>query len=421
MLDLDFIRQNPESVRRAISSKAVDLDLDKILALDQVVRNLKRQIEKLRQERNAISKAVSSTSQAERVSLTDRGRAINEELKELDAELTKSETNLNNYLLLVPNIPAPDEPEGTNESDNVEHKRWGEPAESELTPQNHLQILARHRWADFERGSKTSGSRSYILMGEMVRLEMALWQLGLDHMIENGFTSLSVPSLARETALVGTGHFPVAKDDVYFINADSQYLSGTAEVIVNSLHAGEIMNEADLPIRYAAFSPCFRREAGAAGRDVRGLMRVHQFNKLEQYVICRDDVDESRFWFNTILSNAEAIVQKLEIPYRVIRTCTGEMGLGKVRMWDIECWIPSQRRYRETHSASELYSWQARRANIRYRDSHGKVRFVHTLNNTAIATPRIMVPMLENHQRKDGSIYVPPALRPYLGGADHIG
>jgi seryl-tRNA synthetase len=249
---------------------------------------------------------------------------------------------------------------------------------------------------------------------------MAIWRFAIDVIRQRGFTLIGLPSLAREAAFLGTGHFPSGRDDVYQVE-DDLYLSGTAEVGLNYLHHGEILPQAELPLQYAGFSACFRREAGAAGRDVRGLLRVHQFYKVEQYVACVADKEESHRWFETLLANAEAVLQALELPYRIVRTCTGEMGAGKVRMWDIECWIPSQQVYRETHSNSEFYDWQARRTGVRYRAEDGKVRHVYTLNNTVIATPRILVPLLEVHQQPDGTVRVPAALRPYIGGMETLG
>ncbi len=252
----------------------------------------------------------------------------------------------------------------------------------------------------------------------MVILELALHRLAMDKLMAKGFTLLSTPALAREDALYGTGHFPTGRDQAYFLAEDNLYLSGTAEVQVNSLHSGEILKESDLPILYAGYSPCFRREAGSYGRDVRGLIRVHQFMKVEQYIICKSDPTESEKWHQMLLETSEEIVQDLELPYRIVECCTGDMGAGKVRMYDIEAWVPSENKYRETHSCSALHDWQARRTNVRYRDQDGKVQFVYTLNNTAIATPRILVPLLENHQTKDGKFRVPKKLIPYLAGKD---
>jgi seryl-tRNA synthetase len=291
----------------------------------------------------------------------------------------------------------------------------------DFKPLDHVQILEKHGWAEFERIAKVSGSRSYSLRNEMVLVEMAMHKLALDKLMAKGFTVVSVPALAREEALFGTGHFPTGRDQAYFLQEDELYLTGTAEVQINSLHAGEILKEADLPILYAGYSPCFRREAGSYGRDVRGLIRVHQFMKVEQFVICKNDAGESEKWHQKLLETSEEIVTDLGLPYRIVECCTGDMGAGKVRMYDVEAWVPSENKYRETHSCSALHDWQARRTQTRYRDSDGKVQFVHTLNNTAIATPRILVPFLENHQQADGSIKIPEKFRPYLGGVEFLG
>jgi seryl-tRNA synthetase len=277
-----------------------------------------------------------------------------------------------------------------------------------------------NNWAEFESIAKVCGSRSYSLRNEMVLLEMATHRFALDKLMEKGFTLVSAPAMARESALIGTGHFPDGKDQVYYLPEDDLYLSGTAEVQLNSLHAGDILKEEQLPILYAGYSPCFRREAGSYGRDVRGLIRVHQFMKVEQFVICKNDPAETEKWHKALLETSLEIVKELELPYRVVECCTGDMGTGKVKMFDVECWVPSENKYRETHSCSALHSWQARRTNTRYRDSEGKVEFVHTLNNTAVATPRLLVSLLENHQQEDGSIRLPEVLRPYMGGKEVI-
>ena len=276
-----------------------------------------------------------------------------------------------------------------------------------LNPKDHVDILEQNNWAEFRRIAKICGSRSYGLRDAMVWLEMAIHRLALDTLYAKGFTLISTPALVKEEALFGTGHFPMGQDQVYRLKEDDLFLSGTSEVQINYLHAGEILQEAELPLLYAGRTACFRREAGSYGRDVRGLMRVHEFTKVEQYVVCKNDPEESQRWHQQLLKTSEEIVQSLELPYRIVECCTGDMGTGKVRMYDIECWVPSEKRYRETHSCSDLHDWQARRTNTRYRDRNGNVRFVHTLNNTAIATPRVLVSLLECHQRQDGSIHVP--------------
>jgi len=421
MLEMDFIVENPDVVRRAIETKGVDLDLDRLLAVHGEVKSFIVQVEELRHERNVVSKQTSSAAAEERASLIERSRQVGQRLKELEPALREKQERLRELQLLVPNIPGPDEPVGQGEEDNVEVRRWGEPPQFLFPARDHIELLELHGWADMGRVGKVAGSRTYALKGELVQLELAVWCYAVDLLRERGFTLVELPALAREEALIGTGHFPGGREDVYKLADDDLYLSGTSEVGLNYLHSGEILSASDLPVLYAGFSTCFRREAGAAGRDVRGLFRIHQFYKVEQYVACAADKDESARWFDALLANAEEIVRGLELPYRLVRLCTGEMGAGKVRSWDVECWIPSQQTYRETHTVSEYYDWQARRADLRYRGEDGKVRHLYTLNNTAIATPRILIPLLEVHQQPDGAVRVPEKLRPYLGGVEALG
>lgn len=417
MLDIRFIREHPEDVRRAIALKAVDLDLDLLLSEDERRRELSGRLDELNAERRRSAEQTRKASAEEREALIARGRQIGEQVRTAEQDLRETEARLRDLMLLVPNIPDPAAPVGGEEAAQ-EVRRWGEPPHFDGPPLDQLQLLEQNGWAEFERPSRVAGARNFMLKGEAVLLEMALWRFALDRLIGAGFQVLSVPSMAREAAFTGTGHFPTGRDQVYYLPEDDLYLSGTAEVVVNALHSGEILAAEQLPLRYAAFSPCFRREAGSAGRDVHGLIRVHQFTKIEQYVLCRADVEESHRWFETILGNAEAIVQALEIPYRIVMTATADMGTGKVRMWDIESWVPSEGRYRETHSCSELYDWQARRSDLRYREAAGeRPRYAFTLNNTALATPRLLVPLLENHQLPGGDVAIPVALRPYLSGA----
>lgn len=421
MLDIKFIKENQNAVRQAIQLKNVRLNLDDLLNCEQIVSDHRRKIEALQAERNANAKKVSQAKAEEREDLICKGKEIGQEIEKLKTALVDTEQQLKDFLLLVPNIPSKDAPIGKNEEDNVEVKKWGAPRNFDFPPLNHMEILQKNNWAELQRIANVSGSRTYALKNEMVLLEMALLQFSLKKAQSHQFQLLTLPSLVREQALYGTGHFPEGREQVYFLPADNLYLAGTAEVPINSLHSGEILNEKDLPLLYAGFSPCFRREAGSAGRDVRGLVRVHQFYKVELFVICKNDPDESLSWLRKLLSISEEIVQALELPYRVIECCTGDMGPGKVKMFDLETWVPSESKYRETHSCSSLYDWQARRSNLRYRTAKGDVEFCHTLNNTAIATPRILVPFLENHQQKEGAIYLPAALRNYFDGAAYLG
>jgi seryl-tRNA synthetase len=421
MLDLRDIRENPERVRRAIADKRIALDLDQLLAAADKVLELSRAQQALQEKRNKNAKLIPSASPAERPQLIQEGRKIGEELARLKPDLDAAEAELTSWLLKVPNIPAESAPRGASEADNVVVKVVGEPTRFDFAPLDHVALLEKHGWSDLPRIAKVAGTRSYALKGAAVLLEQSLLRFALDRLVERGFTPVSVPSFANEEAFVGTGHFPAARDQVYRIELDDKYLTGTSEVTLNALHSGEILSEADLPVRYAGISACFRREAGSAGKDVRGLIRVHQFNKVEQYVMCKNDPAESERWHATLLEISESILVDLEIPYRVVECCTGDMGLGKYKMFDIESWVPSEKLYRETHSCSNLHEWQARRANLRYRDADGKVRYCHTLNNTALATPRFLVPLLENHQQADGSVRIPSRLQPYLGGKSVLG
>jgi seryl-tRNA synthetase len=421
MLKLKQIRENAEAVRRAIADKHVELNLDELLSVADKVSELTHAQQSLQEKRNRNAKLIPGVAAEERPHLIAEGRKIGEELAGLKPAIEAAEAELRDWLLRVPNIPAENAPRGASEADNVVVRVVGEPTRFGFAPLDHVELLEKHGWSDFPRIAKIAGSRSYVLKGVAVLLEQSLLRFAIDRLVERGFTPVSVPSFANEEALIGTGHFPGGRDQVYRIELDDKYLAGTSEVTLNAMHSGEILTEAELPIRYAGISTCFRREAGSAGKDVRGLIRVHQFNKVEQYVICKNDAEESDRWHMTLLEISESILMDLEIPYRVVECCTGDMGLGKYRMFDIESWVPSEQLYRETHSCSNLQEWQACRANLRYRDSHGKVHFCHTLNNTAIATPRFLVPLLENHQQADGSVRVPAKLRPYLGNRTVLG
>ena len=420
MLDLKFIRENPEVIKKAAKEKCENFDLDLLLKLDLEVSKLKTEVQDLQTARNAHSKKIPKASKEDRPKLIAEGKEIGAKLDSLKPSLNKLEDDLQKLLYTVPNIPSPKAPIGKSEEENIEIKLHGEKPNFSFKALDHVEILEKNQWAEFEKIAKISGSRSYSLRNDMVLLEMALHRLALEKLKEKGFTLVTSPSLAREEALIGTGHFPGGVDQVYHLPDDDLYLSGTAEVQLNSLHGGDILSEEKLPLLYAGYSPCFRREAGSYGRDVRGLIRVHQFMKVEQYVLCKNDPEESAKWHQKLLETSEEIVQDLELPYRIVECCTGDMGTGKVRMFDIECWVPSEEKYRETHSCSALHDWQSRRTNTRYRDKDGKTQFVHTLNNTAIATPRIMVSFLECHQKEDGSLYLPEKLRGFFGGAESL-
>lgn len=421
MLDIKFIRENAQAVKTAAEQKRIKIDIDGLLQLDEKLLEAQKEQQALQSERNAHSKKIPKASAEERPALIQLGKEIGEKLNKMKPEVEALQSQMREILLRTPNIPNPQAPVGKDDSENVVISEQGELPQFDFQVKDHVELLQKNNWAEFERLGDICGSRSYALKNEMVQLEMAMHRLAMDILRGKGFDLVSMPSLVREAPLTGTGQFPEAKDQVYQMPEDDLFLSGTSEVQLNSFHSGEILEEKQLPIRYAGYSACFRREAGSYGRDVRGLIRVHQFMKVEQYILCKADHAESEKMHQDLLKTSQEVVEKLELPYRILEVCTGDMGPGKYRMFDIECWVPSEKKYRETHSCSNLTDWQARRTNLRYRDSEGKVHHCFTLNNTAIATPRIIVSFLENHQNSAGGINLPEGLRPYLGGLTHLG
>jgi len=413
---MDFIKRNRADVDRAIRDKGVKVDLDQLLDLDGEVRGAKQEIETLRASRNAISARFKEAAPGEKAALGAEAKAAGARASELETALGDREAALRGLMLRLPGIPWEGAPVGPDENSNTVIRTEGTVPSFAFESLDHVALIEKNDWAELARIVQVSGSRTYCLKGRLALLETMLMGWALQQLSAAGFTPITVPSLAKPSAFVGTGHFPGHEDEAYAVPADDLYLAGTGEIALTSLHSGEILDHAALPIRYAGLSPCFRREAGSAGRDVRGLLRVHQFLKVEQFVICEADAAVSAEWHAKLLGIAEDLLTKLEIPYQVIETSTGDMGLGKYRMNDIESWVPSLGKYRETHSCSTLHDWQARRANLRYRDAEGKVRFVHTLNNTALASPRILVPLLENHQQEDGCVRLPKALQAMMGG-----
>jgi seryl-tRNA synthetase len=422
MLDLAFIRSNPDAVKEAARLKYNNIDIDYLLEVDRKVTALQRRVEDMRAQQNQLSKRIQQAGKdkAQRDAIIAEGKQFAEQIKAMEPELNTLIEERLQLLYLVPNIPDPSAPIGKDENDNVPIKYWGDKPTFAFEPRDHYTLMQGLDMVDIERGVKIAGARSYILKNEAALLELALMNFAFDRMARKGFTPLIVPAMARDFCFIGNGQFPKGREQVYEIENDDTYLVGTAEVSITGMYKDEILKVEDLPMRFVAFCPCFRREAGTYGKDTRGVFRIHQFNKVEQYIIGKADHEESVRWHEALLANSEELVQALELPYRVVSVCTGDMGDGKVGMYDLECWLPSENRYRETHSCSYLHDWQARRANIRYRDEDGKIKFVHTLNNTAIASPRIMLPLLEVHQQADGSVNIPAALRPYLGGQEYF-
>lgn len=422
MLDIKFIRENTDVVKQALKDKCLELDVDLLLSIDKQIIQHKQAMEAELQKRNALSKEMPTATPERKEEIKELSKQSGQKASQIAAELKPLEEQFKTLLEKTPTIPAPDVPKGKNDEENVVIRQVGEKPSFNFPIKDHVELMEMHGWGEFKRIPQICGTRSSSIRGELLQLEMAMWQYTLNTLANKGFTTMSVPAMTFDTALYNMGQFPFDVESVYNLPKDNLYLAGTAEVILNSIHSGDILKESDLPIMYAGFSPCFRREAGAAGKDTRGIFRVHQFTKVEQYVICKADIAESDKMHQFLLNNAEEIMQALEIPYQVVACCTGDMGAGKYRMNDIEAWCPGQNRYRESHSCSSLLDWQAHRTNIRYREAEsGKVRHVYTLNNTGLATPRILVAFMENHQQADGSIRIPKALQPYMGGKEFIG
>lgn len=420
MLDINFIRENVELIKNTAKNKGIDVDVDRLLVVDQRRRELIQSVEALQQERNQNSKLVQKTTGDEKNRLIERTKAVNQQIKDLNEEMESVMKEYDYLMMRVPNPPTPDTPVGEDDSDNVEVKRVGEIPSFSFPIKNHVELMMMHNMLDVERGVKIAGSRSYFLINDGALLHRAVQQLAIDFLYKRGYSPMVVPVMVNEMALEGTGYFPLGADQTFQLEKDGKYLVGTAEVSLTAFHQGEILDYQELPKRYAGVSDCFRREVGSAGRDVFGLYRVHQFAKVEQVVVCKNDPEESKRFHYELLQNAEDLLALLELPYRVVQVCTGDMGQGQIRKHDIETWMPSRENYGETHSCSTFHDFQARRLKMRYRDEEGQIKYCHTLNNTALATPRILIPLLENHQQADGRIRIPEALQPYMG-KEYIG
>jgi seryl-tRNA synthetase len=340
-------------------------------------------------------------------------RTLKDVLKQKESELEEIMKKWRAMMLTVPNIPDMSVPEGASDEDNVEVRKWGELPTFTFAPKTHIDIMEQNDMVDFERGTKTSGFRGYFLKNDGALLEMAVWQYAMQRWSKKGFTPMLVPSLVKRETLLGSGYLPQGEDDLYKDGND--YFAGTGEVATMYYHSDEVLDKASFPIKYIAFSPCFRKEAGSHGKDVKGLVRVHEFFKCEQVVFCEASHEESVRLHEEITRNSEEMMEELGLPYHTVVNCGGDLGLGQVKKYDIEVWMPSQQKYRETHSASYFHDFQTRRLNIRYKDEQGKMRFAHSMNNTAAATPRLITAIIENYQQEDGSIKVPEVLIPYVG------
>jgi seryl-tRNA synthetase len=468
MIDLKQLRENPARFIQGAKAKGVRVDIDRLLELDAQRRTVTSEREQLRAEQNRIAKEsgpligklqsqVKSTAGEAKADLErqieelkNKPQQLKARIQELEGREGELETSVRSILLEIPLPPDADVPVGSSSDDNVEIRRWNpswfDPARSfkenkGFEPRTHIELLAHLKLCDFERGVKLAGSRSYVLTGDGMRLHQAVLRYAMDFMIDyHGFTPMSVPTIVREETMVGTGFFPAGREQAYHVEESKRgggfdlFLTGTGEVGLMGVHMDEILDEANLPIRYVTVSTCYRREAGAAGKDTAGLYRIHQFDKVEQVVICRADEKESREWHRKMIGFVEQLLQSLEIPHRLLQCCTGDLGVKNADMVDIESWMPGRGEidgsgrprgaYGETHSASRLYDFQCRRLNMRYRpggpDGKGETTFCHSLNNTVLASPRVLIPVLEMWQNADGTVTIPPVLRSYMGGRDVV-
>lgn len=422
MLDIAFIRQNVDAVRAAITNKRCDVDLDALLATDKERRETITKLELKRARKNEIAALMPKASKDDRPKLIEEGKSVKTEIEELEPALKQIDVRFNDLMMRIPSVPRPEVPVGKGEEDNVEIRRVGDKPAFAFPARDHVQLMTLHKMVDWDGPRRFAGGRSYALKGTGALLEVAVTRLAIDTLVERGMTLVIPPVMVKARAMQGTGFFPLGVEEAYAITADELYLVGTSEVPLVSLHCDETLDHTQLPIRYAGMSNCFRREAGAYGRDTKGLYRVHQFTKIEQVIFCLPDEKVAEEEHYKILGNAEAILAKLEIPYRVAIACTGEIGLGQTRKHEIESWMPGRDdgkgAYNETHSCSTMSDFQARRSNIRLKMPDGSTTYPYTLNNTAIASPRILIPLLENHQLEDGSIKLPKALVPYMNGVE---
>ena len=415
MLDIKFIRENSDIVKMAATKKKITIDIDRLVTVDDSRKEIMQRLEARKAEQNKVSEGIPRAFEsAVREELITQMQALKAEIQKDEEELKPVLEEWQSLMLQVPNIPDMTVPDGDSDADNEEVKVWGNQTSFPFEAKDHVELMTKHGMVDFERGAKAHGFRGYYLLGDGARLSWAIWNYANDFFQAKGFTPILPPTIVRKANLYGTGHLPNEADDVYKTQ-DEDYLVGTAEVSVMGYHADEILEPGQFPIKYLGFSPCYRREAGSHGKDTRGLIRVHEFYKLEQVVLCEASHEESVRLHEELNRNTEEFIESLNIPYHTVLNCGGDLGQGQVKKYDIELWVPGEKTYREISSASYFHDFQTRRFNIRYRGEDGKMRYAHSLNCTAIPTPRILVSLVENFQQADGSIKIPEVLRTYFG------
>jgi seryl-tRNA synthetase len=419
MLDIHFIRENADLVKAGAAKKHITVDVDRLLVVDDERKTLRQQMDEKKAEQNRMSSTIASSRDRDRNEYIEKMRHVKAGYAELEEKYMKVMEEWQKLMLEVPNLPDMTVPEGESDADNQEIRTWGSIPDFSFTPKDHVELMTKNGMADFERGAKVSGFRGYFLKGDGALLMFALTQFMTDHFVKknsagDSWTPMIVPSLVRREGFMGTGYLPQSEDDLYKTQ-DGDHLAGTAEVATMAYHMDETLELGSFPIKYFAFSPCFRREVGAHGKDTKGLVRVHEFYKFEQVVLCEASHETSVKLHEELTRNAEEVLELLNIPYHVVVNCGGDLGLGQVKKYDIESWMPGEGKYRETHSSSYFHDFQTRRLNIRYRDAEGALKFAHSLNNTALAMPRFLAVFVENYQQEDGTIKVPEVLVPYVG------
>ena len=423
MLDVKLLRENLDEVKARMVTRGAEIDWDEFVRIDRERREALANIERLKEKKNRLSGEIGKLKKSggDAAALMREGEEVSEAIRNSEGPLAEIEAGFERFMLTLPNLPHASVKVGKNEADNEEVRRWGEPPEFDFTPKNHWDIGEELAILDFERAAKIAGARFAVYRGAGARLERALISFMLDlHTIENGYKEMLPPALANRTSLIGTGQLPKFEEDLFRLVQGEYFLIPTAEVPLTNLHRNEILEREDLPIQYVAYTPCFRSEAGSYGKDVRGLIRQHQFNKVEMVKFAEPETSYDEL--EAMVQNAEEVLQRLKLPYRVVELCTGDMGFGAAKTYDLEVWLPGQNTYREISSCTNCEDFQARRANIRYRkEKKGRPLFVHTLNGSGLAVGRTFVAVLENYQQKDGSVIIPEALRPYMGGLERIG
>jgi len=424
MIDIKQIREYPDRFKKACRTKGFPVDIDRLLEIDSTLKSQKQQLQDISTEKNQIGKSIPKLDGTEKAAQLDRLSELKRIETSINMNIKKLQPQFDGLMEQVPQPADEDVPFGKDDTQNVELRRWGQIRQFDFEPKDHVQLGLGLGIIDIERGVKLAGTRNYFLKGDGALLHWAVLRFAMDYMIQKGYVPLAVPVLMRNEAMRGTAWFPGAEEQTYRMEKDDLNLAGTAEVPLTAYHSGEILKPEQLPLKYVGLSTCFRREAGAAGKDTYGLYRIHQFDKVEQVIICKNSVEQSKKHHQETLANAEDVMQALELPYRVVNVCSGDLGRGQAKKFDIEAWMPSRNSYGETHSASKFYEFQARRLNLRYKagargTGHG-TRFCHTLNNTVIASPRILIPILELNQNPDGSVTIPKALCPYMNGKARI-